>query len=506
MEVNGKIQLYPMLRIALMLILGIVIGDLIGDKVPTVIWVADMIILLIIVNVARNRPILQSITILLSSFFFGVWIVTEHQSSVQVTLPEHEIGYEAVVISEPQVRGKVLLCDLLITSGSQPIKVKASILRDTLTNQWNLLKIGDGIIAKSQLESPRNFYENSNFDYKRWLTVHGFQAQTFIYYNSWTRRQVSLENLSMFERVKIAAMKLRHKLIGDLRQTGLEKDNLALISAMALGDKSMISKEIKQDYSISGGSHILALSGLHLGIIYAVLVMTITVLMRVFRREDYFSSRWVDAVIQIVSLSAIWSYVVLVGMSGSVVRSATMITIYGLVTLLNRQRMSLNALATAAIIMLIINPYNLWDIGFQMSFMAVLGILLIYPHRRLNWFVGITVVSVAAQIGVAPLIMYYFGRFSCYFILTNFIVIPCAFGILYGTIVLLIVSPIAALQGLVVRFLALISSWMNAGVGWIASLPGASIENIHINWVQTLMIYLLMFCAYRIICITLRPK
>jgi len=506
MEVNGKYQLYPMMRIALMLILGIIIGDMIGDQVPTTVWLTGMIILLIVVTVARDKPLLQSVAIIFAPVFFGIWVVSERQYSNRIELPGYEVGYEAVVVSEPQVRGKVLCCDLLITSSEEPIKVKAAILRDTLTNQWNLLKVGDGIVAKSQLEEPRNYYENSNFDYKRWLTVHGFQAKTFIYYNCWAPRQVSLEHLSMFDRVKISAMKLRHKMIGDLQQIGIEKDNLALISAITLGDKFMISKEIKQDYSISGGSHIIALSGLHLGIIYAVLIMAMTELLRVFRKDDYISSRWVDVVIQIITLLAIWSYVVLVGMSGSVVRSATMITIYGLVTLLNRQRMSLNALATAAILMLAINPYNLWDVGFQMSFMAVLGILLICPHRRLNWFLGMIVVAIAAQIGVAPLIMFYFGRFSCYFILTNFIVIPCATIILYGTILLLIVTPLSALQGFVAQLLIHVSSWMNAGVGWIASLPGASIENIHINWMQTLAIYLMMFCGYRIICITLHSK
>lgn len=506
MEINGKYQLYPMMRIALMLILGIVIGDKIGDKVSTTVWLADMIVLLMVVNIARGKPVIQSVAIFFAPMFFGLWIISERQSSDRIELPDHEIGYQAVVVSEPQVRGKVLCCDLLITSSEQPIKVKASILRDTLTNQWNLLKVGDGIVAKSELEKPRNYYDNSNFDYKRWLMVHGFQAKTFIYYNCWARRQVSLEHLSMFDRVKVSAIELRHKLIGNLQQIGIENDNLALISAITLGDKSMISKEIKQDYSISGGSHIIALSGLHLGIIYAVLIMVMTTLMRVFRKEDYISSRWVDALIQVVTLLAIWSYVILVGMSGSVVRSATMITIYGLVTLLNRQRMSLNALATAAIAMLVINPYNFWDVGSQMSFMAVLGILLIYPHRRLNWFIGMIVVTFAAQIGVAPLVIFYFGRFSCYFLLTNFIVIPCATIILYAAILLIVVTPLPQLQGIVVQILIHFSNWMNAGVEWIASLPGASIENIHINWVQTLAIYLMMFCAYRIICITLHTK
>ncbi|WP_143089242.1 ComEC/Rec2 family competence protein [Prevotella sp. KH2C16] len=503
---NGKIQLYPMMRIVGALILGILIGDRWGGSLPSVAWLGVMIALLVIVNVSRERPVSQSITLLLSTMMFGIWSLTEVRNAREVVLPEREIGYEAVVISEPQIRGKVLRCDLLTTSTQEPIKVKASILRDTLTNAWAKLKVGDGIIAKSKLEEPSNFYFDSNFDYARWLRVHGFQAQTFIYYDSWARSQISLARLSNFQRVKIAALKFRHKLTDRLRHLNLEEDNLALISAMVLGDKSMISSRIKEDYSISGGSHILALSGLHLGIIYAVLVLLITSVVKLFRKPTEIYQRWPDVVVQLVSLTAIWSYVVLVGMSASVLRSATMLTIYGLMSLLNRDKMSLNALATAAVIMLVINPYILWDVGFQMSFMAVLGILLIYPRRHLNWFVGMIVVSIAAQIGVAPLIMLYFGRFSCYFLLTNFIVIPCATCILYGAVLLFVATPVAAVQTFIAKGLALVAGWMNAGVGWIASLPGASIDGIRINWVQALLIYVMMFCAYRIICINLQRK
>ncbi|PTL34487.1 competence protein ComEC [Prevotella sp. oral taxon 376] len=506
MEVNGKIQLYPMTRIAVALILGILIGDRWGGSLPSVAWLGVMIALLVAVNIARERPVFQSVALLLSTMMFGVWSLTEVRNAREIQLPEHEIGYEAVVVSEPQVRGKVLRCDLLITSMREPIKVKASILRDTLTNAWTRLKVGDGIAAKSKLEEPSYSFSNSSFDYARWLKVHGFQAQTFIYHDSWARRQISLARLSNFQRVRIAALKFRHKLTDKLRQLNIEEENLALISAMALGDKSMISNQVRDDYSISGGSHILALSGLHLGIIYAVLVLLITSVVKLVRKPTEIYQRWPDVVVQLVSLAAIWSYVVLVGMSASVLRSATMLTIYGLMSLLNRDRMSLNALATAAIIMLVINPYTLWDVGFQMSFMAVLGILLIYPRRHLNWLVGLVIVSVAAQVGVAPLIMLYFGRFSCYFLLTNLIVIPCATCILYGVVLLLIASPISLAQAFIARGLSVVAGWMNAGVGWIASLPGASIEDIRINGLQALLIYVMMFCAYRIICINLQRK
>lgn len=506
MEVNGKIQLYPMMRIVIALALGILIGDHWGTILPSVVWLGMTIGLLVVVNLVRERPLLQSVALLLAVMMFGIWSLTEVRNAREIILPERAIAYEAVIVSEPQIKGKTLRCDLLVTSLREPIKVRASILRDTLTNSWINLRVGDGLFVKSRLEPLSDFHATSGFDYARWLEVHEFQAHTFIPYDCWVHGRVSLVQLSYFQRVRIAALKFRHKLSDHLRQLNLGRDNLALLMAMSLGDKSMISSKIKEDYSSSGGSHILALSGLHLGILYAALMLLVASVIRLCRKPTEIYHRWPDVVAQLISLSAIWCYVVLVGMSASVLRSAIMLTIYGLVSLLNRDKMSLNALATAAVFMLVVNPYTFWDVGFQMSFMAVLGILLVYPRRRLNWFIGLSVVSVAAQIGVAPLVMLYFGRFSCYFLLTNFIVVPCATCLLYGLFLLLLTSPLAFLHSLVAQGLSIVASWMNAGVGWVASLPGASIENIHINWLQALLIYVMMFCAYRIICINLQRK
>ncbi len=155
----------------------------------------------------------------------------------------------------------------------------------------------------------------------------------------------------------------------------------------------------------------LALSGLHLGIIYAIL----TLLMGGGRRW-----RWLA---QGIILTAIWTYVVLVGMPASVIRSATMLNICSVCLVLQRQQASVNTLAFAAIVMLLANPLNLWDVGFQMSFMAVLAIMVYYRsiyyllplrHRLARWAWGMASVSIAAQLGTAPLVMYYFGRFSSF--------------------------------------------------------------------------------------------
>lgn len=204
-------------------------------------------------------------------------------------------------------------------------------------------------------------------------------------------------------------------------------------------------------------------------------------------------------------IAGIWSYAVLTGLSPSVVRASTMITIYALVSILRRDRMSLNALAFTAIVMLVANPLCLYDVGFQMSFMAVLAILVLYKpiygfvgreflfsHPILKWLWAMVVVSLCAQLGVAPLTAYYFGRFSVYFLLTNFIVIPLATFIIYATAVLIVASLWAPAMAVVAAVLRFVVKLQNTLVSWVSSLPGSSIEGIHINRLQLLFIYVLI--------------
>ena len=493
-----------MMAVAVALSAGILTGDWVANRVPVWVWGATLVTLLVLLSTLKVNRYLHTFGVLLGTMVFGIWLTIEREQASRVVLPDHEVAYEAAIISEPQVRGKVWKCDILITNLGQTIKAKASILRDS---SHHPPAMGDGIVATSVLEYPANYWQNARFDYAKWLTIHGFKAQTFIYKNNWEHADVSLKQLSLWQRTKFAALKFRHRLIEKFRHAGLESNQLALLSAMSLGDKSLLSPAVKQDFAVSGGAHVLALSGLHLGILYAILLFFVDFLVRLWPNRSGRSHHVLrSSIVQTVTLTAIWCYVLVTGMPSSVLRAATMLTVYGFFSVLNRDKASLNTLAVAAVIMLIVNPMTLWDAGFQMSFMAVLGILLLLPRRRMNWLLSLVLVSFAAQVAVAPLVMHYFGRFPTYFLLTNFIVIPCATLLLYGTILLFFVSPIAPLQAAIGYGLNAISGWMSSGVAWIASLPGASIEDISLNAVQTAAFYAFLFCLYRIISLTLHPK
>lgn len=310
------------------------------------------------------------------------------------------------------------------------------------------------------------------------------------------QRQLSMpdesQSVSRIDRSKQFFLSQRSKLLERFADGGVDGDAYAVVAAMSLGDKSALTRDLKDTYSVSGASHVLALSGLHLGIIYMLLSVLLP------RR------RW-PALSQLLIILFIWAFVFLVGMSVSVVRSAIMLTVYGLLSIGNRDKMSINALAFTAIVMLMWNPAWLFDVGFQMSFLAVFAILLFVPlfddvfsaeylmaHRWIKRIWGLVVVSCSAQLGVAPLIAFYFGRFSTYFLLTNFIVIPAAMAILWLSLVVLLFPSLAYILLYIVQCL-------NTILSRITALPGACIDNLHPSVLQVMLIYVLIFCSYLLI-------
>lgn len=305
------------------------------------------------------------------------------------------------------------------------------------------------------------------------------------------RAQQESPQVSRLERSKNYFLSQRARLLDRLSENGVDGNVYAVVAAMALGDKSQLTKELKETYAVTGAAHVLALSGLHLSIIYTLLSLLLC------RR------RW-QVVSQVLIIICIWSFVFLVGMSASVVRSAVMLTAYALLSLGNRNRMSVNTLAFTAIVMLIVHPLSLFDIGFQLSFLAVLSILIWYPvfealipqsflmsHRLVRWLWSLLGVSCAAQLGTAPLIAYYFGRFSSLFLITNFVVIPFAPLILYLTLAVLFVPSIAYL-------LIYIVNALNGILGFVASTPWVSIT-LHPSILQIIMVYVIIVATYLLI-------
>ena len=493
--------MYPSVKLLLPLVLGIAVGDALGDSITSMLWWMMTVCMIVITFVVCKKKYLQSLLLLFTVFLVGGTFVSMKRQSTKVQLPDKQITFKAVLLSNPVVHGKVIQTDLMVMTESEPIKVRASILRDTISNRYQTLHLGDGIEATAYLEEPMNF-SDATFDYARWLKLHGYSAETFIFYNQWQKAKVNLRQMSFLQRTLLVAAGYRERLMKVL-ETNLDSTHLAIVSAMTLGDKQLISKDIKEDYSITGASHVLALSGLHLTILYGLLSFLMSwcerILPRMFRR----------GMSELFILLILWTYVVLVGMSSSVVRSAVMLTIYSFVTLLNRDRLSVNTLALTAIIMLISNPYNLYDIGFQLSFISVWAILLFYPliyeliplkQKKslviVRWLWGMIAVSLAAQLGTAPLIAYYFGRISTVFAFSSLIAVPSTMVIVSSSFCLLLLSPFPSLSSFIGKFICVITETLNTSLHWLASLSYASIENVHISIYQLFIYYFMLMAVW----------
>lgn len=491
-------QNYPLLKLAVMMTLGMTAGHWLSAYLPSEACLVAFLFLFVLTIVSRRWGALQSILLLLTFAMLGCTLMVNAERKMQITLPEKEIVYNAVVASEPQVHGKVLMMDLIVVGKGQPVKIRASILCDTIKKRYLSLHIGDGIRACSHMDRPKN-YPGSTFDYATWLLRHDFKAQTFIFYDSWQKAVVDLRSLSIVERTTLLFKIYRHKLLTRLKVADDDGPGYPLIAAMVLGEKGGLSKQTRLDFSISGASHVLALSGLHMGIIYTL----ITLLTYRWRRS------WLG---QFLAILALWAFAFLVGLPTSAVRSAIMLSVYAFTIISYRFNTPLNTLAFVAMVMLMIHPLDLFDIGFQMSFMAVLSISLILPlfhskeidkklikHRIRKWLYELMAVSVSAQVGTAPLVAYYFHRFSTYFLLSNIIVIPLITIILYGTLLALFLSFFPLLYSLIAKIVVLLATIMNSGVAFVASLPGSSIENINWSLPQLFMVYIICSCLYLIL-------
>ena len=429
----------------------------------------------------RSAPLLLPALVLVAGIFGGYFLLG--YSPKEVAWPQGEVCYEVVVVSEVAEKDRTMGMDAVIVGSGH--KLKCYVSKDGRSRQ---LQVGNRLQLTSHIEPNRN-WQHGNFNYRRYLEVHGFSGQTFVKANHWKRKSDSWKGLSLWQRVKLHFLCYRHTLLERYRLLGASDAEYAVLAAMTLGDKTAMTKDLKEVYAISGASHVLALSGLHLGIIYVLLSMLVP-----GRRFRMLS--------QVLILLSIWGFVLLVGMPVSVVRAAVMISICALLSIFHRNPVSLNSLSLAVICILLANPVSIFDVGFQLSFAAMLSILLVKPlmegmvsqaylmkHPLLRWLWGVTTVSVAAQVGVAPLIAYYFGRFSTYFILTNLVVIPAATLILYLTLVTLLLPVTAVLLVKVVEGL-------NAILQLIAtSLPYASIEGLQPTVLQTLAVYVILISS-----------
>jgi competence protein ComEC len=346
------------------------------------------------------------------------------------------------------------------------------------------LKYGDRIVFEPLLQEITNSGNPEEFDYKEYLAFHLITQQAYLKSGKWKVLHARPSNSLM-----AAADDIRLKLLSILRKNGLKGESFAVASAITLGYTNELDAEVKQSYSATGAMHILSVSGLHVGIVYVVLDFLLFFLSR--KKQ----TRFLKAVLIILFL---WGYALLTGLSPSVMRASAMLSFVVAGKAFSRQTNIYNSLSVSAFILLFLNPFLLFDVSFQLSYLAVLGIVAFHPliyksiyikNKYIDKIWVLTSVALSAQLATVPLSLYYFHQFPNYFLLTGYLVIPLSTIIIYMIIFLFVISPWDWGAAIIGKGLGFLVDFMNSSIKTIENLPGALISNIPFNLLQVIFSY-----------------
>lgn len=329
-------------------------------------------------------------------------------------------------------------------------------------------------------------YNPYQFDYANYLEKQNIGHQIYL-------KNSSIKIIKQHQNVNYYIEKLRNELSDSFAIHHFDAKTKAIIDALLLGQRVAIDKATITDYSNAGVIHILAISGLHISILYFFLV---------FLLKPLRSLRFGKEIELIVVLFVLWIFAFLTGLPASVTRAVTLFSFISIGTYFNQSKAIYNAMATSALLILLFSPNAIFDIGFQLSYAAVLSIVLFQPfykkfHITQNkialYFIDLITVSMAAQIGVLPLSLYYFNQLPLLFLLANLVIIPLSsFVLLYG-IVLLIFNFVAPEFSIYLgKLLSISIRLMNDYIHWIAHFKSGIITNISFSVVMVCTLYLVL--------------
>jgi competence protein ComEC len=362
----------------------------------------------------------------------------------------------------------------------EPVKSIAYFRKDSLSMH---ISHGDWIVFKGKLNKPEGPKNPGEFDYAQFLARNNVHYVVFVSGDNWSLLGTSANTLMSL------AIKARKYLLNVLRENGMTADNYAVAAAILLGYDQLLEPELEQNYVTAGAMHILCVSGLHVGIIYLVL----NFLLGFLRRNTF------HKIVKVIFLlSIIWFYAMITGFSPSVQRASIMISLFIIATLSSKQKDVYNTLAASAVILLFTNPFLIFNVGFQLSYTAVLGILLFYnpiaglfyiknPLVRKVW--EIVAVSTAAQLGTFPLAAHYFHFFPTYFWLTNIFIFPLSFAIVGSGMLLMALSWLPLVPNLVTMLLSGFVFLLNLIVSSVDYLPYNGIHDLYFPWIKVVLVY-----------------
>ncbi|BDW91975.1 competence protein ComEC [Flagellimonas marinaquae] len=354
---------------------------------------------------------------------------------------------------------------------------------DSLTKQ---LQVDDEFLIHAKPRSIRPPLNPHQFDYKSYLEKQGIVHFIKSNYSSIIKKENAPKTWVG------RAANFREKIISKLKKYDFGLEESGVIQALLLGKRDDISENTYDNYKNAGAVHILAVSGLHVGIFLFLLEFLLSPLERLPKGKTV-------KLLLIVLL--LWSYAFVAGLSPSIVRAVSMFSFVAYAMYLNRPTNSFNIIALSILFILLVKPLFLFQVGFQMSYAAVFSIVWIYPKLQKFWFPEnilvrkiwqLLSVSVAAQLGVLPISLFYFHQFPALFFVTNLLVVPFLGLILGFGILVIFLALIDFLPNIIAKGFDWIIRLMNATVGWVAKQESFIIKNIPFDSFQLIWGYLII--------------
>ncbi len=498
-------QQAPFLRMVIPLMLGIILAPF--DFFPGLLFALSLLLTAVFFRLCIRKAYLAwrlhklpGLLIFLSCFCLGSALFKgRQQERACPKLENYYLQAEFEMLSTPQIKPNSLQCPVRIICSEPPCwKNKHCVLYLAKDSAALALRAGNRIRAQATMTPYSRCGRPMEFNYEHYLLNKGFCAGAFVPVRAW---QLQSKHLSL--RAKTDA--LRDCLVDNFRQAGLEEEPLALVSALVLGYKDLMEAEQRQAFSSAGVAHILAVSGMHVSILF-LLLDKLLFFIKPGRAGLCFK--------QSLLMALLWFYSFVTGMSASVLRAVLMCSVSALGLCLGKRSNSWNILAFSAFVLLIVNPCYLLDVSFQLSFVAVASILLFLPQAVFylgvitersapparkgikDKIVGIyrdtLLLSLVAQLGTAPLSVLYFNQFPQYFLLGNLLLVPLTTVLFYLSFCLILLSPLPWLRDLLAWPVNALAGFFCDSSAFIEKMPGSLVTELWPSKLDVLICYLLL--------------
>ncbi len=489
---DATVQKIPFLRLTIAMALGIIAASQIQIHfgVSAILLIISFFSLLFLNKIYQYQyTILFGIGVHLLFFFLGT-LSFELYNKKPLLYKNGE--FLATILESPQKKENsyksLLLLDTHLNSEHNEfseINEKVLVYFETDSNVQRLTP-GDEIVFSKTPQAIKNNGNPFEFDYKKYLEKRKIYRRLYLPSDRWQKT-----NQKKSYSLIILAERSRDKLLRKYRKQNLGEKELEILSALTLGYKRELDPEIKRVFSSAGAMHVLAVSGLHVGIIYWVLVSFLGFIKR--KRAGQFT-------FVLFALFCLWAYAFITGLSPSVMRATTMFSFIVIGDSIKRHGNIYNSLAASAVFLLLINPTNLFEVGFQLSYSAVFGIVFLQPkmskiftpnNKLLKYIWVLLTVSIAAQISTFPISVFYFSQFPTYFFISNLFVIPAVFLLIPLGILLLIFSAFPLISNILSVIINSLVSLIYFLLKEIESLPFA-VQKISITQNELVFISLIL--------------